>query len=108
MRILFDHGTPAPLASFLKQHTVHRASALGWNEFTNGDLLEAAEAAGYDLLLTTDKNIRYQQNLTGRRIAIVVLGISAWPVLRLHVNKVIAVLEMATPGSYNQVEIPRR
>lgn len=79
MRILFDHGTPAPLQSFLTGHTVREAKAQGWDTFKNGDLLTAAEAAGFDVLVTTDKNIRYQQNLTSRTIAIVVLGMRNGP-----------------------------
>ena len=78
MLILFDHGTPAPLIPFLKGHTVTKALERGWDRISNGELLGAAEAAGFDLLLTTDKRIRYQQNLTGRKIAIVVLGNSRW------------------------------
>lgn len=70
MLILFDHGTPAPLASFLPEHTVRKAKDLGWDTLTNGELLKAAEEAGFEILLTTDKNIRYQQNLAGRKIAI--------------------------------------
>ena len=107
MRILFDHGTPGPLAVFLKAHTVDKAKALGWNRLTNGELLTAAEQAGYDLLLTTDKNMRYQQNLADRKISIVVLGISAWPVLRLYGDRVAVVVEAAKPSSYTEVEIPR-
>jgi hypothetical protein len=74
MLILFDHGTPAPLIPFLKGHAVTKARARGWERISNGELLKAAEAAGFDLLLTTDKRIRYQQNLIGRKIALVVLG----------------------------------
>lgn len=85
MRILFDHGTPAPLRSFLTGHTVRAAKAQGWDTLTNGDLLTAAEAAGFDLLVTTDKNIRYQQNLTCRTIAVLVLGNAQWPVLRSYI-----------------------
>jgi hypothetical protein len=70
MLILFDHGTPAPLASFLPEHTIRKAQDLGWDTLTNGELLKAAEEAGFEILLTTDKNIRYQQNLAGRKIAI--------------------------------------
>ena len=72
----------------------------------NGDLLTAAEAAGFDVLITTDKNMRHQQNLTGRTIAIVVLGKPQWPILRLHVALVVAAVNAATPGSYTEVEIP--
>ena len=79
---------------------------LGWDRLTNGELLTEAEAAGFDLLLTTDKNFGHQQNLTGRRIAIVVLGNPQWPVLRLHVQQVISAVNVATPGSYLVVDIP--
>src|SRR4029077_4524815 len=99
MRILFDHGTPGPLQSFLTGHTVREAKAQGWDTFTNGDLLTAAEAAGFDVLVTTDKNMRHQQNLTARAIAIVVLGNAQWPVLRFHVAHVVAAVNASAPGS---------
>jgi hypothetical protein len=71
-------------------------------------LLKVAEAAGFDVLVTPDKNIRYQQNLTVRTIALVVLGNSRWPVLRLYVERVVTAVNAATPGSYAEVEIPER
>ena len=70
MSILFDHGTPAPLIAFLEGHTVTKAKDRGCDTLTNGDLLAEAERAGFDVLLSTDKNMRYQQNLTGRKIAL--------------------------------------
>lgn len=106
MLILFDHGTPAPLQTFLTGHTVREAKAQGWDTFKNGDLLVAAEAAGFDVLLTTDKNMCYQQNLTGRTIAIVVLGNAQWPILRLHVARVMTAVNAAMPGSVIAVDIP--
>ena len=60
MRILFDHGTPRSIARWLEGHTVEEAIAKGWDRLSNGALLKAAEEAGFDLLLSTDKNIRYQ------------------------------------------------
>jgi hypothetical protein len=78
----------------------------GWEGFVNGDVLDAAESAGFELLLTADNNLRYQQNLTGRKIAIVVLGNAQWPVLRRHAEKVVAAVDAATPGSYVEVDIP--
>jgi hypothetical protein len=72
MRVLFDHGTPAPIRTFLEGHVITRTQELGWDRLTNGELLTAAEDEGFDLLLTTDKNIRHQQVLVGRKIAIVV------------------------------------
>jgi hypothetical protein len=81
---------------------------LGWDRLTNGELLDAAEANGFDLLLTTDKNIRYEQNLVGRKIAIVVLGNAQWPVLRLHLERLVAAVSSVVPGSYIEVDIPDR
>jgi hypothetical protein len=69
-------------------------------------LLTVAEDAGFDLLLTTDKNMRYQQNLSGRKIAIVVLGKQQWPQLRLHIQRVVEAVNGATPGSYVEVDLP--
>jgi hypothetical protein len=106
MRILLDQGTPVPLRAFLKNHTVSAAAEVGWDRLRNGDLLTAAEKAGFDMLLTTDKNLQYQQNLKERRIAIVVIGDSQWPTLRQHVQRVVDAVNAATPGSYAEVEIP--
>ncbi|HEY5864066.1 MAG TPA: hypothetical protein VI542_00715 [Candidatus Tectomicrobia bacterium] len=106
MRILFDHGTPYPLRGTLTGHSITRTQDLGWDRLSNGELLTAAEQAGFALLLTTDKNIRYQQNLAGRTIAILVLGTSQWPVLRLHVQRIADAVNAVTPGSYTEVVIP--
>ncbi len=78
----------------------------GWDRLSNGDLLTEAEAAGFDVFLTADKNIRYQQNLKGGKIAIVELGTSRWPVVRLYVERVASTVNAATPGSYSVVNIP--
>jgi len=69
-------------------------------------LLKAAEAEGFELLLTTDKRIRYRQNLTGRKIAVVVLGNSTWRVVRLYLDRIALAVNAASPGSYAEVEIP--
>ena len=82
MKVLFDNGTPKPIARRLIGHQVIHARQIGWHELENGELIERAEAAGYEVLLSTDENIRYQQNLAERRIALVVLGNSQWPVVR--------------------------
>ena len=86
--------------------TGHTAAHEGWDKLQNGDLLNAAEAAGFEVFLTTDKNIRYQQNLTGRKITIVLIGKQQWPDLKPHVQLVVAAVNVATPGSYVEVEIP--
>jgi hypothetical protein len=106
MLILFDHSTPAPLRDALKGHIVVEAIEREWERLANGALLDAAETEGFDLLLTADKNLRYQQNLTGRKISIVVLGNAQWPVLRRYVERVVAAVDAATPGSFTKVEIP--
>ncbi|HWZ44486.1 MAG TPA: hypothetical protein VNW97_13500 [Candidatus Saccharimonadales bacterium] len=107
MLVLFDNGTPRTLARFLiDHHTVTEARARGWEELENGELLQAAEIVGFEVLVTTDKNLRYQQNLTGRRIAVVVLGQGRWTLIRHHVSRVIAAVNAATPGSFAEVEIP--
>jgi hypothetical protein len=106
MLILFDNGVPAPLRHSLKRHTVVEAIERGWASLVNGELLEVAEAEGFEVLLTTDKNIRYQQNLTTRQIAFVVLGNSQWPVVRRYVERVVIAVDAATPGSYTEVDIP--
>jgi hypothetical protein len=106
MLVLFDHSTPAPLTSYLIGHTVTEARDRGWDRLSNGDLLAEAERAGFDVLLTADKNIRFQQNLTGRKIAIVVLSTPRWPVVRLHAERIAAAVNAAAPGSYVEVNIP--
>jgi hypothetical protein len=106
MLILFDHGVPAPLLPYLIGHAVVRARDRGWERLSNGDLLAEAEQAGFEVFLTADKNIRYQQNLAGREIAVVVLSTPQWPIVRLHVAKIAAAVNAATPGSYVGVQIP--
>jgi hypothetical protein len=106
MLIIFDQATPVPIRPFLEGHTVRTAAQQGWDRLRNGDLLIAAEEAGFDLLLTTDKNMRYQQNLVGRRIAVVVLGRQQWPQLRSHIQRVVDAVNAAAPGSFVEVEIP--
>jgi len=107
MLVLFDNGTPRTLAKYLiDHHTVTEARARGWDQLDNGQLLTAAEAAGFEVMVTTDRNLRYQQNLTGRRIAVVVLGRGRWSVIKQHVAKVVAAVGAATPGSYAEVEMP--
>ena len=99
-------GTPSRATSLSKPHVVVEAIERGWQRTSNGELIAAAETAGFDVLLTTDKNLRYQQNLTGRTIAFVVLGNQQWPVLRRYVERVVAAVNAATPGSFTEVEIP--
>jgi len=105
MLILFDHVTPSGVARFLPGHTVTKAKDRGWDTLTNGNLLAEAERAGFDVLLTADKSMRYQQDLRGRRIALVVLSTPQWPVVRLHIGRIAAAISAAAPGSYTEVDL---
>lgn len=104
--ILFDNGTPRGLARFLAGHTVEEARARGWEELSNGELIDVAETAGFEVMVTTDKNIRYQQKLAARAIALIVLEHSQWPMVKLVVQNIVAAVNAATPGSYVEVEVP--
>lgn len=107
MLILFDHGTPRGIARALSGHTVITAYARGWDRLNNGALLNAAEEAAVDLLLTTDRRIRYQQNLTGRKIGILVLtGTTKWSRVRLYLERISLAINESKHGSYAEVEIP--
>jgi hypothetical protein len=108
MRILFDNGTPRGLARFLSEHIVEEARRYGWEELENGSLIAAAEQAGFDLMLTTDKNIRYQQNLANRTIALIVLENSQWPMVKLVAEQIVSAVNTAQPGSYAEVQVPFR
>jgi hypothetical protein len=105
MRVLFDQGVLVAIAEFLSNHTTSTALAEGWSTLCNGDLLRTAEAAGFDLLLTTDNSIAYQQNLKQRKIAIVVLTRNRWSLVQRRIRKVVATIDGAKAGSYSVVEI---
>jgi hypothetical protein len=106
MRVLFDHNVPSGAAKALAEHEVVEALQRGWDRLSNGELLSRAEEDGFDVLVTADKRIRYQQNLKGRKIAIVVLGNPTWRILRRHLDRVTEALNAAAPGSYAEVPIP--
>jgi hypothetical protein len=106
LRILFDQGTPVPLRQFLQEHEVATAYELGWSRLKNAELLAAAEARDFEVLLTTDTRLRYQQNLAARSIAVVVLGTTSWPRIRLASGIVRAAVDGAKPGTYAEVSIP--
>jgi hypothetical protein len=106
MKIAFDNGTPNSIAPSLIGHEVTFARQIGWHELENGELIRRSEEDGYQLLLSTDKNIRYQQNLSSRKIALIVLGNSQWPIVQLHMDKIVTAVNACTPGSYIEGEIP--
>ena len=100
MRILFDQGTPAPLRRSLAGHVVSTAYEMGWSELENGELLAAAERDGFELLVTTDQNLGYQQNLTGRQLAILVLPTTSWPIIQRHLTEVSVAVDGMTAGTF--------
>ena len=104
MRILFDQGTPAPLRNYLPDHEVKTAAELGWSTLSNGDLLDAAEKE-FDLLVTTDQQVRSQQDLSKRKLAIVVLPFASWPRLEPHAEKIAARLATIRSGDYVEIEL---
>lgn len=108
MLILFDHGTPRGLARAVEGHTVKEAKAQGWDTVSNGDLLNAAEKAGFDVLLTTDTNLPYQQNLQSRKLAIVILSKNRWSLVRPMMQQIADAVNAAKPGTCTVVEIPAR
>ena len=102
MRILFDQGTPRPLRRYLTGHEVRTSAQMGWSELGNGDLLVQAEGE-FDLLLTTDKNIRHQQTLRGKRLAVLVLPSPNWKKIQPNADKVLAAVEAIQPGDYREL-----
>jgi hypothetical protein len=105
VQVLFDQGTPAPLRQFLISHQVSTAYEHGWSTLKNGELLQAAEIAGFAVLVTTDTNLKYQQNLATRQISIVVLSTTSWPRIKANVEPVVLAVNAAVPGSYAEVSI---
>jgi hypothetical protein len=105
VKILFDQGTPVPLRRYLAGHSVQTVYEQGWSTLSNGELLAQAEQGGYDLLITTDQNLRYQQNLTNRRLAILVLLSTSWPRIRLRLDVIRAEVDNVSAGGYKEVPI---
>ena len=102
MRIVFDQGTPAPLRTHLIGHTVETAFELGWSNLQNGELLAVAENS-FDLLVTTDQQLRHQQNLSGRKLSVLVLMTTSWPHIELHIPQILEAIDQIGPGEYLEV-----
>lgn len=105
MKVLLDHNAPYGLRKALIGHEVLLADELGWAEVANGDLLRVAEKAGFAVRLTCDKNLSYQQNLKGRKLALVVLDTNNWKILRRNLRQIVETVDKATPGSFQFVAI---
>lgn len=106
MKILLDQGTPAPLRKYLAPHTVDTAHERGWSTLANGELLRAAEMAGYAVFITTDQSLKYQQNLAGRRIAILVLSTTRWRRMELKAVEIADAVGDLEAGSFTVFTVP--
>jgi hypothetical protein len=101
LKILFDQGVPKPLQPHLAPHEVHRAFQMGWAQKKNGELLALAEAAGFDVLVTTDQSLRYQQNLGNRKLAVFVLSRANWPQIMPYAAEIASKIKaIRKPGLY--------
>lgn len=105
MKILFDHCTRRPLRRFFGGHVVATARELGWDRLQNGLLIEAGENEGFELLISADQSIRYQQNLTTRRIALLVLKNARWTRMQFHAERIASVALAMQPGEYRDYKI---
>jgi hypothetical protein len=103
LRILFDQNTPRPLARFLVKHEVFTAADQGWERPKNGDLLNASEAGGFGAMVTADKNLAYQQNLSGRRLVLVILPFGSWPKVKPYMDEIVEVVDKAEPGGFYEI-----
>ncbi len=108
MRILFDHNTPRLLRRHLVGHDVDVAEERGWAALGNGELLDRAEDAGYEVVITADKNIPHQQNLGRRNLALIALSANRWPLIEPRIGDIRAALEDIQPGELREVIIPMR
>ncbi len=106
MNIFFDVNVPAQLRRHLIGHKVTTAVQVGWGKLSNGILLKAAENAGFELMITGDKNLAYQQNLKGRVIALIVLGTTHRNTLEANFAPVLAAVRRAKPNSFEQLPTP--
>ena len=105
MRILLDHCTPAPLRRHLAGHQVETAYEQGWSHLSNGELLAAAEQDGYQLLISTDQNLRYQQDLANRQLSIIVLLSTSWPRIQVRVSDIQTAVAEISQGDYVEISV---
>ena len=106
MKLLFDQGTPAPLRVHLREHSVDTLAEKGWSGKDNGELLDLAEHEGYEVLVTTDQNLRYQQRMAGRQVGLVVLLSTDWREVRLRTREIGEAIVTVRPGT--AIEVPIR
>lgn len=106
MRVLFDKNVPYGVRRFLPSHQVEKVEEHGWGAIANGALLAAAEQTGFEVFITADQNILYQQNLRNRKFGVVILGSNIWPVVRKYAAAIEREVSAAVPGSFAFIEMP--
>ena len=96
---------PVPLRRYLGSHVIDTTYERGWSTWANGSLMDAAAADGYDVLVTTDQNIKHQQDLSRRRFAVIILLSTAWPRIRQKVPEIVAAVSDAKPGTVTEAPV---
>jgi predicted nuclease of predicted toxin-antitoxin system len=107
VKVLFDQNVPRNLARYLTGHKVTRSAEMGWQELENGDLLDEAQNNGFEVMVTADRNLTYQQNLKNRRVGLVVLPSGNWPEVKAHIVEVVRAIDEAEPGSFKELKPAR-
>lgn len=107
MRVLLDENLPHALRKYLPNHEVVTAAFAGLAGYKNGELLKAATGAGFDVLVTGDKTLEYEQNLAGQKMALVALSANAWRLIEPHVARIAAAVDAATPSSFTRIDVGR-
>jgi putative NIF3 family GTP cyclohydrolase 1 type 2 len=106
-KILLDENLPVQLRGYISKHETSTVAYLGWSGFKNGELLDAAEKAGFDVFITGDLSLEYQQNLSARKLAIISLLAHNWRIIKDHVLRIAEAVDAAMPGEFVRVEFPR-
>lgn len=106
MKVLLDVCTPVQVRLAIPGHEVKTAQKMGWGDLENGTLLAAAEAEGFDVFIICDKNLRYQQNLAGRRLAILELWTNHRPTLERHFVLIGEAVAAMKAGEYRTLTAP--
>jgi len=107
LKVLFDHNVPHKLRTSLvslSNHEIITASYLGWGELTNGELLRRAEQDGFEVFVTGDQRLIYEQHLMGRRLAVIALSTNNWPIIKDYLPTILAAIDSVAPGSVQMVE----
>jgi hypothetical protein len=107
LRILLDENLPTALARLLTGHQVETVRSMGWLGIANGALLDRAERHGFEAMVTSDRSIRRQNRMEGRKLALVVISHNDWPTLEAHVERILLALNAVTPASYREVALER-